>query len=115
MGVLYMTSADPEFFTKATIPIAKMFLRALAAEMLGWWINKVRTDLLRETDLKPEEIDLIKLVHQGHKTKEIARMTKVSPAAVDQRISRIAMRLNAPNRSIAAKLAFENGLLEPHK
>lgn len=112
MGVLYMTSADPLYFTKASIPNAKMFLRSVASEVLDWWTCKIRDELLRKVQLREDEIELLRLTRQGLSSKEIARLCSVRPGTIDTRLARISMRFNAPNRWIAAKMAYEHGLLE---
>ena len=110
MGVLYLTSADETFFTAQTIPLAKMYLRAIAAEMLDWWMNKVRSQLLQQVAATPNELNLLRLTHLGHSTKEIARLVDMKPSVLDQKFSRLAMRFNVSGRVAAAQLAFENGL-----
>lgn len=110
MGVLYLTSADETYFTAQTIPLAKMYLRAVAAEMLDWWMNKVRSQLLQQVAATPSELNLLRLTHLGHSTKEIARLVDMKPSVLDQKFSRLAMRFNVSSRVAAAELAYENGL-----
>jgi DNA-binding CsgD family transcriptional regulator len=55
---------------------------------------------------------MLRLTRQGYGTKEIARIYNLNPAAIDQRFARIALRLNASSRSEAARIAYDNGLLE---
>ena len=112
MGVLYLTSEDPDYFTRETIVPAKIFLRSIAAELLEWWSQKIRSELLHKLNLRSDELDLLRLAHQGFKSKEIAPLLGIKPATIDQRFARLALKLNVPSRSMAAKLAYESGLLD---
>jgi DNA-binding CsgD family transcriptional regulator len=112
MGVLYMASEDAAYFTQSTVLLAKMFLRAIAAEILEWWARRIRSEIRLGLVIRGDELDLLRLVRQGFGTKEIARLYNVKPAAIDQRLARIALRLNAPSRGAAARIAYENGLLD---
>lgn len=112
MGLLYLASEDPTYFTSASISAARMFLRSIAAETLEWWVRKVRREIRQRMVVRGDELDLLRLVHQGFSTKEIARIYDVKPAAIDQRFARIALRINAPSRVAAARIAYDNGLLE---
>jgi DNA-binding CsgD family transcriptional regulator len=112
MGVLYLTSEDPDYFTRQTIAPAKMCLRSIAAELLEWWSQKIRRDLLHNLSLREDELKLLRLAHQGFGSKEIARLFDTRPATIDQRFARLSLRLNVPTRAMAAKLAYESGLFD---
>jgi len=112
MGVLYLTSEDRDYFTRGSIALAKMCLRSIAAELLEWWSQKTRRELLRDLTLREDELHLLRLAHQGFGSKEIARLLNIRPATIDQRFARLSLRLNVPSRALAAKLAYESGLFD---
>jgi len=112
MGVLYLTSERADYFTRETIAPAKMCLRSIAAELLEWWSQKIRRDLLHRLALRQDEVDLLRLAHQGFGSKEIARLLDTKPATIDQRFARLSLKLNVPSRTMAARLAYESGLFE---
>lgn len=112
MGVLYLTSEDPDYFTLETIALAKMCLRSIAAELLEWWSRKIRGELLRNLSIRDDELRLLRLAHQGFGSKEIARLFGTKPATIDQRFARLSLKLNVPSRAMAAKLAHESGLFD---
>ena len=112
MGVLYLTSEDPDYFTRETIVRAKMCLRTIAAELLEWWSRKIRSGLLCKLNLRADDVHLLRLAQQGFRSKEIALLLDIKPATVDQRFARLALKLNVPSRTMAVKRAFENGLLD---
>lgn len=111
MGVLYVGSSDPNFFNEETLAKTRMLLRALSGELLDWWIRKARTELLGEATLSAEEIELLRLSHAGHKSKEIAQHLCASKAAVDQKLFRISSKFGTSSRKIAAQMAHDFGML----
>lgn len=111
MGVLYVGSRDPNFFNDATLAKTRILLRSLSGELLDWWIRKARTELLGESTLSVEEIELLRLSHAGHKSKEIAQHMSASKAAVDQKLFRISSKFGTSSRKIAAQMAHDFGML----
>jgi DNA-binding NarL/FixJ family response regulator len=79
---------------------------------LQWWPQKIRRDLLHNLNIREDELKLLRLAHQGFGSKEIARLFDTRPATIDQRFARLSLRLNVPTRAMAAKLAYESGLLD---
>lgn len=110
MGVLYVGSRDPNFFDEAALAKTRILLRALSGELLDWWIRKARTELLGESTLSTEEIELLRLSHAGHKSKEIAQHLRASKAAVDQKLFRISTKFGTGSRKIAAQMAHDFGM-----
>jgi len=111
MGVLYVGSSDPDFFNAAALARTRILLRALSGELLDWWIRKARTELLGDATLSSEEIELLRLSHGGHKSKEIAQHLSVSKAAVDQKLFRISSKFGTSSRKIAGQMAHDFGML----
>ncbi len=61
---------------------------------------------IRTEDLTPRQIDIIKLVAEGHQNKEIAAQLGLSEHTVKLHIHHIFTRLGAHNRTQAVKLLF---------
>lgn len=112
MGVLYLTHEAIDYFNREAMAAAKMCLRSIAAELLEWWSRKIREEILRDLPLRKEELDLLRLAHQGFGSKEIARLFGTKPSTIDQRFARLSLKLNVPSRAVAARWASENGLLD---
>lgn len=112
MGVLYIAAEQPGFFNAADLSAMKCLFRSVAADMLDWWTNKIRAELLKEVRLSTTELTLLRMEWQGLRTKEIAIRTGLSGEAIDARFRRIAQRFGEPSRSNAARRAAALGLLE---
>ena len=63
------------------------------------------------TPLSPRELDALRLAAQGKTSKEIAAMLGIGARTVDWHLARAAGKLGAENRTEAAVLALERGLL----
>jgi DNA-binding NarL/FixJ family response regulator len=61
---------------------------------------------IRTEDLTPRQIDIMKLVAEGHQNKEIAAQLKLSEHTVKLHIHHIFTRIGAHNRTQAVKLLF---------
>jgi DNA-binding NarL/FixJ family response regulator len=66
----------------------------------------------RLADLSEREVDVLKLVGRGESNAEIGRQLFVSEATVKTYVSRLLTKLELANRTQAAILAHEAGLLE---
>lgn len=63
-------------------------------------------------DLTPREIEVLALIRDGHKNKQIADRLKISEATVNFHIRRIVDKLQANDRTHAVTIAIRRGLLE---
>jgi DNA-binding NarL/FixJ family response regulator len=66
----------------------------------------------RLAELSEREVDVLKLVGRGESNAEIGRQLFVSEATVKTYVSRLLAKLELANRTQAAILAHEAGLLE---
>jgi DNA-binding NarL/FixJ family response regulator len=66
----------------------------------------------RLADLSEREVDVLKLLGRGESNAEIGRQLYVSEATVKTYVSRLLTKLELANRTQAAILAHEAGLLE---
>ena len=81
-------------------------------EVHEWWVRVIRAELISDTDLTNEDLELLQLERQGQGTKDIARTLSASTRAVDSRFYRINAKLGTPSRKAAARIAAEYGLIE---
>lgn len=65
------------------------------------------------TDLTARESDVLELVAQGRTNESIAHALGLATGTVRMYVSVILAKLGAPNRTAAAVLAFQRGLVEP--
>lgn len=59
--------------------------------------------------LTEKQTEAIALVHQGYETKEIARILKIAPSTVDQRIDGARKKLGAATRAQAGRMFAAQG------
>jgi DNA-binding NarL/FixJ family response regulator len=65
-----------------------------------------------ETDLTRRELEILRLVAEGHSNAELARMLWVTEQTVKFHLSNIYRKLNVSNRTEASRWAQVNGLLQ---
>lgn len=94
------------------VPPMRALAHALAAEIHGWFTRQLQASLLEEARLQPPDLEVLAWEWQGLSTKEIAKRTGLSMAAVDSRFQRLNLRLRCANRRAAARRAAEYGLLQ---
>jgi len=77
---------------------------------------KETTQTLRETTIIEEltlrELDVVKLIADGRRDKEIGKLLNISIATVKNHVKSILAKLNVTNRTEAAKVAREKGLVK---
>lgn len=111
LGALYVGSNTQGFFESAGYPTFKIGARLLATELQAWWLTYLRNDLLARTRVTAEEIFLLAEERRGVQTKRIARNLGVSPPSVHSRFQRINAKFQVRNKTDAARLAAEYGLI----
>jgi DNA-binding NarL/FixJ family response regulator len=66
----------------------------------------------RKPRLTPRETEVLTLVAQGKKTREVAEILRVTKRTVEVHVCSITTKLDASNRTHAVALAVQNHLLE---
>jgi len=61
--------------------------------------------------LIPREVEMLRLIVRGYSNKEIATMLRMSEGLVKLHVSKILEKLEAPDRTRAATLAIERGIV----
>jgi DNA-binding NarL/FixJ family response regulator len=66
-----------------------------------------------EQEPSEQELEVIRLVAQGHKDAVIARRLGVAPVTVHRRVQRFCRRVGARSRPHAIAIAIARGWLDP--
>ncbi len=64
-------------------------------------------------DLSPRETEIVKLVAEGHSTKDIASLLTIAPKTVERHRSNILEKLGTRDRVALTRYAIRRGLIEP--
>ena len=67
---------------------------------------------LGQEDLTPRELDVLRLIRDGHRNKQIADQLSISETTVNFHIKNIVDKLQANDRTHAVTIALRRGLLE---
>ncbi len=64
----------------------------------------------RPGGLSPREVDVLRLLAQGHTDREIAELLFISPRTVQNHVHRIYARIDVSSRSAATRWAMDHGI-----
>jgi DNA-binding NarL/FixJ family response regulator len=67
---------------------------------------------MSEDDLTPREIDVLRLIRDGHRNKAIAYQLSIAETTVNFHIKNLVDKLRANDRTHAVTIALQRGLLE---
>ena len=81
--------------------------RRIPADVAG-----VVAEHLGQEDLTPRELDVLRLIRDGHRNKQIADQLSISETTVNFHIKNIVEKLQANDRTHAVTIALRRGLLE---
>lgn len=88
----------------------RVMLRALAMELLDWWIERLREDAVVRFSLKDIELRILELQSKGFIADDIAVELGVSSRTIYKRIRQIKDKLGARDIGSALRLADSYGL-----
>jgi DNA-binding CsgD family transcriptional regulator len=111
ISVLCLGHSQPGYFERGGFTPLRVCARALSAELHGWWLGRIRRELVVKSRIRPRDLVLLEHECQGHSSQRIAAELHISPACVDSRFQRMIAKLGVPNRRCAARLAVECGLI----
>lgn len=80
-------------------------------EMHGWWIERIKHEVIEYARLTEEDLALLAHERLGMGTKVMSTALHMSPHSINSRFQRMNARLGVPNRKAAAQLAAEYGLI----
>ena len=69
-------------------------------------------EYLTEDDLTPREIDVLRLIRDGHRNKEIAHRLSIAETTVNFHTRNLMDKLRANDRTHAVAIAINRGLFE---
>ena len=72
-----------------------------------------RGDRLPRAELTPREQEVVKLIAEGHSSKEIAALLTISLKTVERHRSNILQALGLQDRTQLTRYAIRAGLIEP--
>jgi len=95
--------------------LIKNFTREELISLIRELAQKVTSQLPLEVETNEEltsrELDVLRLVANGFRDKEIAESLSISPATVKNHVKSILAKFGASNRTQAAKIAHDKGLI----
>ncbi|MFF1917031.1 LuxR C-terminal-related transcriptional regulator [Streptomyces sp. NPDC058239] len=117
-GVVPRSEATPEHLIHVIQAVARgdgymppNLLGSLMAEVGTLQENVLRPQGLHFTGLAPREIDVLRLVAEGHDTEAIAKQLAYSERTIKNVLHELMTRLQLRNRSHAVAYAMRQGLL----
>lgn len=112
IGVLYLGTSEPVERARESLQKHRSLMRAFALELLEWWDAKLRETSVEELGLDELDIDLLAKAEQQATAEEAARELGVTVSRVNSRYERLARKLDAPNKRVAAEKAVALGLIK---
>ena len=112
IGVLYLGTSEPVERARESLQKHRSLMRAFALELLEWWDAKLRETSVEELELDELDIDLLDKAQQQATAEEAARELGVTVSRVNSRYERLARKLEAPNKRVAAEKAVALGLIK---
>lgn len=112
VGMLALGSARDGYFDDPAYPDVRMWARLLAMELHRYVQLSVRHELLIQSRLTAADIDLLRHVALGHRSKHIARDLGIEDKTINCRFQRVIRKLEVKTRRDALRLARLWGLLD---
>ena len=103
----YVLKSTPKNELLRTIRAVAAGQRHIPADVAG-----VVAEYLGQEDLTPRELEVLRLVRDGNRNKQIADQLSISEATVTFHIKNIVEKLQANDRTHAVTIALRRGLLE---
>jgi DNA-binding NarL/FixJ family response regulator len=114
-GYVVKTAADRDLIDACrTAMRGDTFLHAGAVTALVRdYLDRVRDGAASEDPLTPRELEVVKLVAEGHTSDEIAEMLVISRKTVDRHRANILEKLHMRDRVELTRYAIRRGLITP--
>lgn len=111
VGMLAIGSKREGYFEGDGAAPFQVLARSLSMELQGWWVRRLRKEMIDELGITAQDLQLLGLERFGFGTKEAATELGLSLASVDSRWQRLNRKLNTPNRAAAARFSVAYGLI----
>ncbi|MBX5440207.1 MAG: response regulator transcription factor [Solirubrobacteraceae bacterium] len=115
-GYVLKSAANAEFVEacRATMRGEPFLYPSAAAALIRDYLERARRGEETPTDpLTPRELDVLKLIAEGHTSEEIAEILHISKKTVDRHRANILEKLGMRNRVELTRYAIRRGLVEP--
>ncbi|UGS34503.1 response regulator [Capillimicrobium parvum] len=115
-GYVLKTAANAEFVEacRATMRGEPFLYPSAATALIRDYLERARRGDATPTDpLTPRELQILKLIAEGHTSEEIAAMLVISKKTVDRHRANILEKLGMRNRVELTRYAIRRGLVEP--
>jgi DNA-binding CsgD family transcriptional regulator len=111
LGALCLGSREPGYFDDPGLSVLTFAATVLAMRLHEWQVAQLRSELLQHASLTPDDLTLLRLQFEGHKSKDVARAINTTPVAVDSHWQRLNAKLGVTSRLAAVRRAAEYGLI----
>lgn len=111
VGMLCIGSRTPGFFTEDVFNRLRVPARALAMELHRWVLRSARRELIGETRITDDEIELLRHEAAGRTSKHIGALLDIEAKTVDSRFQKVLAKLQVPDRHTAARVARLYGVI----
>ncbi|MBL1080056.1 response regulator transcription factor [Nocardia sp. 2] len=115
-GYVLKSVADQDLIEacRATMRGEPFLYPGAATALIRDYLQRVRSgSTLPDTILTPREEEVLKLVAEGHSTREIAESLVISAKTVDRHRTNILSKLDLRDRTALTRYAIRAGLIEP--
>ncbi len=115
-GYVLKTAANADFVEacRATMRGEPFLYPSATVALIRDYLERARRGEETPTDpLTPRELDVLKLIAEGHTSEEIAAMLFISKKTVDRHRANILEKLGMRNRVELTRYAIRRGLVEP--
>jgi DNA-binding NarL/FixJ family response regulator len=115
-GYVLKSAANAEFVEacRATMRGEPFLYPSAAAALIRDYLDRARSGEAAPSDpLTPREVEILKLIAEGHTSEEIGTMLFIAKKTVDRHRANILEKLGMRNRVELTRYAIRRGLVEP--
>jgi DNA-binding CsgD family transcriptional regulator len=114
MGMLFVGNTMESCDGNVHLKKHRILLRAVANELLDWWIARLQSKTIDRSKLKTEDLKILKLAYHDGTSNDIALSLGLTVSQVNNRFRNINSIFQVDNKKDAAVLAMEYGIITPY-